>query len=330
MRKKTLALLLTLILLVLFTAGCLPQIMQQIVGAKIEEMQQPPKQTQATQEMPIQETPARQTPLQEEAILPTPTVQPAPSGSTSAQAIEAVYSRPEYVRIFPDYSEEFDLNGDGAMETLSILENSGAPDSEMLGITVNHNGQEYFAEVGRGYVQDAFVAYNADAKPCIVVSFDYASADYQTVVYTFDGRSLTCTNTIFGFVDGVYEGVWMLRSGVYTLGTWDGYHKYALSSSFTFEPEGPDLWLIQNAGLRRALTAKVTIPARFFENGVLVPGEIQPGERLLPYATDEREIVYFRMEDGRTGALAIEFREGATYINGEQDELLFDNVQYSG
>ncbi len=320
--KKAIALLLTLIMLLIAATGCLPQIMREILGPNGKEKPENPMETQAVQETPAQ------------GVLPpasTPeTISPSAAQPVPADALEAVYSRLDYVRVYPDYPQEFDLDGDGALETLNILENSGAPDSEMIGITVGKNGQTYAAEVVRAYLKDAFVAYNAEGKPCIVLSYDYASDDYETVIYTFDGQSLTNTDSVTGFVEGVYEGVWMLRAWVYTLGTWNGYHKYALSSSFAFESVGPDLWMLQDAGPNRVLTAKAGLQAQFFENGALAPGEIRSGERLRPYATDQREVICFRMEDGRTGTLPMEFRDGYTYINGQQDETAFDAVMYAG
>lgn len=317
--RKVLALFLALILLMLAATGCLPRIMQEFVGRyKEEERPRASMEPEAIQEPSRGETP-----------LPAKTERPF-IPKQSPQGIAEIYSKQDYVRLYSEYPQEIDLDGDGTAEKLTILENSGAPGSEMIGITVEKGGQTYAVEVERAYLKDAFIGYNAEEKPCIVLSYDYASADYTTRVYTFDGQSVAHTESVYGFVDGVYEGVWILSSAVYTLGTWSGYHKYTLSASFKFEPESPDVWMIQDAGSDRVLTAKAALNAQFIESGTLVPGVIQAGERLLPYAIEIDNVVYFRMEDGRTGILPVKFEEGYTYIDGQQDDTVFDNVMYSG
>lgn len=321
MKKKKIALLLALLLLLPVVTGCLPQIMQSIVEPYIKEKAAPPMVTEAVQEAAAGEV----------ALLPAPTPTLPPSvQSNPAGPEEEVYSGMDYVRVYPDYPQEIDLDGDGSLETLTLLENSGSPGSEMIGITAEKNGQTYTAKVARAYLQDAFVAYNVEGRPCIVISYDYASDDYETLVYKLDGEQLVCVDQKYGFAEGVYEGVWMLRGWVYTMGTWNAYHKYTLSASFAFEPVGSDLWMLQDAGPDRMLSAKTSVDARFMDNGTLVPGRIAAGERLLPYATDQSGVVYFRMEDGRKGLLAVEVKEGYTYINGKQDDMVFDNLFYAG
>ena len=317
--KKVLALLLALILLMVAATGCLPRIMQGIVE-RYNEKEQPRVSMEAQ---------AIQEPLREETPLPAQTEQPAVP-TQSPEGIAEIYSKQDYVRLYSEYPQEYDVDGDGTAEKLTILENSGATDSEMIGITVEKGGRTYAVEVERAYLKDAFIGYNAEGKPCIVLSYDYASDDYATRIYTFDGQSFAHTESVTGYVEGVYEGVWILGSAVYTLGTWSGYHKYTLSASFKFEAVSPDVWMIQDAGPDRVLTARVTLNAQFIENGTLVPGTIQAGERLLPYAIDIDNAVYFRMEDGRTGLLSVKFEEGYTYIDGQQDETVFDNVMYAG
>lgn len=310
MKNKKLALMAALMLLLFTVTGCLPQIIKGLAE---------PKSMEATKEVPEEDVQ-----LPSAAPIEPAATQPAPAKP------EDVYSGMDYVRVYADYPQDFDLDGDGSEETLTLQENFGSPDSETIGITVEKDGQTYTEKVANAYLKEAFVAYNVEGKPCFVISHDYASDDYETLVYKFDGEQLVCVNQQYGYVEGVYDGVWMLRSWVYIMGTWNAYHKYTLSPSFTFEPVGLDLWMIQDAGPDRMLTAKTGANAQFIENGTLVAGKIEAGERLLPYATDTETIVYFRMADGRTGLLSTECREGHAYIDGQKDETMFENILYAG
>ncbi len=319
MKKKALALLLVLTMLFLAT-GCLPKLVQGVVEQYMED-----KAGETIEAKPVPQTPEQEAQLPGKAEQPaSPVAPPAPGETTGATDI---YSNMDYVRVYSDYPQEFDLDGDGALETLTVLTDD---DAGTFGINIEKNGETMPGDAIQAYLKDAFVAYNSEGKPCIVVSYDYASDDYETAIYTFDGQCLACTDTKTGFAEGIYEGVWMLRGWVYTMGTWSGYHKWTISPSFTFASQGPDLWMLQDAGPDRLLSAKTSIDAQFIENGALVPGTIQAGERLRPYATDQNEVVYFSMEDGRKGLLRVELKEGLTYIGGQQDDMVFDNLFYAG
>lgn len=315
MKRKMMALLLLLVLLVMMAAGCLPRIMKGIVQGAMEKREQ----ASASQEA-VRETP------REEVQLPSKTEQPAEP--VQPEGTQAVYSAMDYMRLYDGYTEAVDLDGDGVIESVTIQSNE---DDYTISLQVTKNGQAMPGALINGFFRDAFVAYNAEGAPCIVVSFDRGSDDCETDLYVFDGETLRFMDSQYGRVEGVYAGVWMLGGNVDALGTWtDAYRACRISCSFTFEPDGPDLFMIRNAAASRVLTANRKMQAQFFVNGALVAGTIEPGERLLPYAADESSAVYFRMEDGRTGVLKIERREYMIYIDGVHDEEAFDNVQYSG
>ncbi len=315
MKRKILALLLLFVLVALMAAGCLPRIMKGVVQGAMEKREQASASREAVREAP-----------REEAPLPSETEQPAEF--VQPEGTQAVYSGMDYMRLYDGYTEAVDLDGDGAMENITIQSNEEA---YTISLQIEKNGQAMPGAVVNGFFRDAFVAYNAAGRPCIAVSFDMGSDDCETDIYVFDGETLLLSDSKYGHVEGVYAGVWMLGGSVDALGTWtDAYRAYRISTSFTFEPEPPDLSMIRNAATSRVLTANQKIPAQFFVNGALVPGTIETGDRLLPYAADQNSTVYFRMEDGRTGVLKIERREYMIYIDGVQDEEAFDNVQYSG
>ena len=315
MKRKVMALLLLLVLLGMMAAGCLPQIMKGVVQGAMEKREQDSVGRETAQETPYGE-----------AQLPSKTEQPAEP--VQPEGTQAVYSGIDYIRLYDGYTEAVDLDGDGTMENVTIQSNEEA---YTISLQIEKNGQAMPDAVVNGFFRDAFVAYNAAGRPCIAVSFDMGSDDCETDIYVFDGETLRFTDSQYGRVEGVYAGVWMLDGSVEALGTWtDAYRACRISSSFKFEPDGPELSMIRNAAASRVLTANKKISAQFFVNGALVPGAIEPGERLLPYATDESSVLYFRMEDGRTGIFRIERREYILYIDGVQDAEAFDNVQHSG
>ena len=172
----------------------------------------------------------------------------------------------------------------------------------------------------------------------LLFAADPGSDDYRTcgwhgdtlepIQFTGDARYGADPNGITGSLDGrvVFSGgIPMLEAWYYQLGTYcavigmngtsDGV--VTLDPSFKWNYRGSCYYL----------TVAKILPVYLDEGGTAV---LTPGEKLLLTGTDGQN-TFFRIDDGRTGSIRLEYDgEGGWTINGESEENFFEMLPYVG
>ena len=220
-----------------------------------------------------------------------------------------------------------DLDGDGAEEALRWEMVPGEYD-EMLTLHVaGADGAEidYPTDIlwgGAVYVADL----NGDGAQEILLTGDLMSDDYCTWCLHYAGGALhevlfpDCSRGDSG--DGYYKvgfgGIYAIDGNRLTLagsqdvlGTWSGARTLALTPWERFEFDDDGLWQRTVEGGDTAslweygaLTLKVSLPWRSAPGGDQA-GTLSPGDRIVVYASDKLEWVWFATPEGDTGVLAI-------------------------
>lgn len=247
-----------------------------------------------------------------------------------------------------------DLDGDGVQETLTWNSIAINEYDEIAEVRVqNVDG----AEVGWGsdilygarvYLHDT----NSDGAVEIFISGDQMSDDYITycLQYTGDGlEQLRFADVNRGENTGDYydygygmvtafDGIEVSLTGSQDmLGTWFATRRLALiDGQFEIVDDGywicdpdvtdPEVWEY------RSLTPVQPIPVTFVVDYNTVPGELQPGERVLLTYFDKLADAFFVTEDGRVGYFTafVDQETGWGWtINGVSEYDLFETVPYA-
>ena len=251
-----------------------------------------------------------------------------------------------------------DLDGDGASETVRWEMKPGDYDS-VLTLTVASEGgasATYATDIiwaGEVYVVDL----DKDGAQEILLSGDVMSDDYCTVCLRWDGAALyellfpdgsrADSNTegyfkqCYGRVDAVGDNLITLSGSQDILGTWFATRTLTLSPYDRFEFNDAGLWLRSLDSYEgadddlweyAALTVTQPLPYADEHHHDQVIGTLQPGDRILIYASDKREVACFATPDGASGALAIEpdYEQGWGWlVDGIPEDECFENVPYA-
>lgn len=244
-----------------------------------------------------------------------------------------------------------DLDGDGAMETLTFTAESG---DEILGEfarieivtaagnTVGWNTQSLFSPTAHALDLDG------DGVVEIFITGDWASADYATYCTQFAGGEPQTVRFAdasrggdgegyedygYGYIVSATGGELTLCGSQDVLGTYFGTRTFALrDGAFEFADDG--LWHFDTSAVdweNRALDPIADIPATFVDGGAETAGAIEAGTRFAVAASDKVSIVYFVTEDGREGFFPIEPdpRGWGVLVNGVSEDELFAFVPYA-
>ncbi len=201
---KPLALLLVL-LLVFTLSGCMARLIYDAVqdGRHTPEATSPAMRDsrQDSVQLPATQDPSADMPVQDSSTLP---------GMADG-----------FLPMTPDSPVNLDLDGDGTEDSLavsiSVNEEYGI---ETILLIANYGDAVKTTQVSEAYLQSAYLSVDNAGNTGVLVSFDYASDDYQTCVYLFNGRDTVLTDETSGFVESVEGGVVRVRGCVNVLGTW--------------------------------------------------------------------------------------------------------------
>lgn len=256
-----------------------------------------------------------------------------------------------------------DLNGDGALETVNLVTTTDEYGWEHNTLNVTTaDGTVYELQVGEEAwlleIQWVTVLQLIDLDPDdgmleVVLSGDYASSDYITLICRFDGTQILIAGSedlisgetysgIYGEFEGAENGIVTISDAVDVLGTWWGTRRYALSTegAFVFFPvegelwqradgaaEDPQTWADEEFG--RALRTKAELPVTLDGEGETA---LPAGTKLLITASDNSSIARFVLEDGRTGTIAFvrDTTDWVTRINGIEESEYFEVLPYAG
>lgn len=246
-----------------------------------------------------------------------------------------------------------DLDGDGVNETLYWRMVPGEHDTYLELSVADAEGVTETFPTEILYGEGVYVAdLDGDGAQEILLSGDVMSDDYCTwCLHYADGELHELLfpdgsrgengegyyKVGYGQVTALGDGKLTLTGSQDALGTWMGSRTLALTPWERFEfadagfwlrdvadPADPDLWEYG------ALTLTTALPYTDLQGRPA--GTLQPGDRILIYATDKRETVCFATPDGMNGALSISFDYERGYgwlVDGIPETDCFEYVPYA-
>ena len=251
-----------------------------------------------------------------------------------------------------------DLDGDGSEETLS-WEMAPAEYEEALTLTVigaSGAAQVYATDIiwaEAVYVVDL----DGDGAQELLLTGDVMSDDYSTWCLRWDGAALyevlfpdadRGENTDgyfkqgYGRVEAIGDNLLSLAGSQDALGTWFATRILTLTPYDRFEFNDAGLWMRNLDGYEAqdkaelweyaALTVTRPLPYGDVHRPDQSAGTLEPGEKILVYATDKREYAYFTTQDGASGALAISPNEEQGWgwlVGGVPEEECFESLPYA-
>lgn len=221
----------------------------------------------------------------------------------------------------------FDLDHDGDNEKITLTVEKLSYD---LLLHVTDGDDVKTVEVGRNQ-PSVYYYTNSKGELAAMLSYDAASDDYVTIIYTFEGITPVEKSELLGLVTAVDTDSITMFDYVFVLGTWLANAKYTINEDFTTTSAGAGLWYIDPKEWEgRALTAAKEVPVKILKDGEYVEDTLPIGTKLWPTVTDRKSFVLFETEDGRKGRIEFERREGFLYIDGIEDGEMFRNIMYCG
>lgn len=254
--------------------------------------------------------------------------------------------------LMADETVTCDLDGDGADELLvwGVMADEEMYTEEVILEVENADGMIMWTQSlysARVYVCDI----DMDGVTEIFVSGDFMSDDYATYClhYTADGfvelpfaDANRGENTDdyyecgYGMITSMAEGQLVLNGSQDVLGTYFGSRVFGLQNGvfelvddglwrFDWDVNDPEVWQYVS------LNPLMNIAATFFGDEGEYEGVISAGERFLITASDKVSIVYFALEDGRTGYFRIEpdAENWGSLVNGVPESIVFEYVPYA-
>lgn len=243
-----------------------------------------------------------------------------------------------------------DLDGDGAEENMEWFvdyDEENYIETVYLSVYGEGKGADWIMEL---YAASVYVIdINGDGAQEIFVTGDFMSSDYATFCLQFtEGKLLPVLfedatrgensaealyNYGYGMLLRIEDGKAVLNGSQDILGTYFGSRVFELKDDmFVLADDG--LWIFERdltdaeTWEYAALSPLQDIPATI--DGA--EGVIAAGERFVITASDKVSVVYFAMEDGRTGHFAVEPDTEKGYgskVNGVNEWELFEMLPYA-
>lgn len=259
------------------------------------------------------------------------------------------------VALYENERAPIDLNGDGVAETVSWAMSPAEYDT-VLALTVAPEGgapATYFTGIlsgGRVYILDM----DGDGLSEILLTGDVMSDDYYTWCLQYrDGALFEVlfpdmnrgANTDgyytqgYGLITGISEYALELTGSQDVLGTWmasrwvrlDSPGRFEFCDNFLWERPtqalDDEVWLWENAALT------VQAPVAYTGDHGWPSGTLEPGEKIVVYATDKQSEALFFTRDGVTGILSISTYSDQSWgwlVNGVREEECFGRLPYAG
>lgn len=221
----------------------------------------------------------------------------------------------------------YDLNGDGAKETISVgLGKENEIGSDII-LSVSDSGAFNEALIDSGYYESANLTAAPGGAPCLVVSISYEDDYRSTFACSFDGLKPAVNGKVEGTVSEV-SGFYVTTDGwVDALGTWGCTRIYGITDSFAFEPLN-DYQI--DMTYRDPLITKIKLPAEIWENDKYIAATLGAGTAVYPTATDGETYMLFKLDDGREGKISFTRQDYECYIGGVNENDCFETVPYAG
>ena len=253
-----------------------------------------------------------------------------------------------------DERAQVDLNGDGAAETGSWAMCPGEYDAYLV-LTVEPAGgapASYWTDIlygGRVYIRDM----DGDGLSEILLSGDVMSDDYFTwclqfrngalleVLFPDSNRGENGSGYFtegYGLITGITEDVIELTGSQDALGTWMASRRVRLDSPGRFEFCDNDMWerparaFDDEASLWEYAALTVKSPIAYTGAHGCASGTLEPGDRIVVYATDKQSEALFFTPDDITGILSISVNDGQGWgwlVNGVPEEDCFEYIPYA-
>lgn len=250
-----------------------------------------------------------------------------------------------------------DLDGDGTEETVEWAMVAGEYDDNLTLTVTGADGasQTYATDIiwNEGvYIVDL----DDDGAQEILLTGDVMSDDYYTWCLRWDGAALYEVlfpdgergengngyyKQGYGRVNAVGKNLLSLSGSQDVLGTWFATRVLQLSPYDRFEFNDAGLWLRNLDGYDgadddlwqyAALTVTQPLPYADEHDPDLPAGTLEPGDKILIYASDKQEIARFSTPDGTTGTLNISpnYEQGWGWlVDGIPEEECFEYVPYA-
>ena len=250
-----------------------------------------------------------------------------------------------------------DLDGDGTVENVTWAMEPGEYEDAMTLTVAAEDGsaQRYATDIIWGetvYVVDI----DGDGAQEILLTGDVMSDDYYTWCLRWDGAALYEVlfpdgergengegyyKQGYGLVDAVGDNLISLSGSQDVLGTWFATRTLRLTPYDRFEFNDAGLWMRSLDDYEgadddlwefAALTVTQSLPYADEHHRDQTVGTLEPGDRILIYASDKKEFAYFASQDGASGALNISpnYEQGWGWlVDGIPEEECFETVPYA-
>lgn len=250
-----------------------------------------------------------------------------------------------------------DLDGDGTDENVTWAMEPGEYDDTLTLTVAAEDGSEqrYATDILWGesvYVVDI----DSDGAQEILLTGDVMSDDYCTWCLRWDGAALYellfpdgergengegYYKQGYGLVDAIGDNLLSLSGSQDVLGTWFATRTLKLTPYDRFEFNDAGLWMRSLDDYEgadddlweyAALTVTQSLPYADEHHHDRQAGTLEPGDRILIYASDKKEVAYFASQDGASGALSISpnYEQGWGWlVDGIPEEECFENVPYA-
>lgn len=232
-----------------------------------------------------------------------------------------------------------DLDGDGALETVSWRMAPGERADAALTLTVESAGgeaQRYATGILSGGTV-TIVDLNGDGMQEVLMTGDVMSDDYYTWCLHYDRGALyevkfpdcqhgnsegVYSKYGYGLITAMGDNLLTLTGTQEMLGAWLASRTLTLSASGNFEFDDTGLWLRSLDGTGEddpwdygVLTVTAALPYTDLQGDPA--GTLESGAQIIIYATDKRSIALFASRDGASGCLAISHEdERGWLVNG--------------
>jgi hypothetical protein len=262
-------------------------------------------------------------------------IQPAASGAANSaspeQSVQTEQPAPEGPAL-PDGDVQasflFDLNGDGANETISVgLGGEGEYFGNEIILYVSDNGGFNQVTVDSGYFVSAYLTTTPGGAPCLLVCCGYEDDYTATAACSFDGLDPVVRGSVGGRVTDVSGADITISDWVNVLGTWPCTRIYEVTDGFAFEPLN-DFQI--NMDGYNPLKTKVSLPVEMIKDGEMTPDTLKAGTLIFPVSTDGNMYLDFRLEDYSEGRIVYTMSDYERFIGSRNEFDCFEELPYAG
>lgn len=228
---------------------------------------------------------------------------------------------------------EMDLNGDGTMDTFSVLTRSVEEYAYEGVLTLN--GVETVVKDYMFYANWFLVTTEDNAK--LLVCVPSVENDYRsTVIYDITEGTAEFIGEQYMGVDSFIGNYAYCSKKIDILGSYSGTKRYKVTRYGFVEDEDVSYFNDNRigSGYERGPVANIDLDVCFEENGFFVDGVVPAGTTIYPYSTDEVSFVDFYLEDGTFGRINIERDADDWYNvkvqNGIDQHDAFSDIPFAG